>query len=439
MSAVGEFVVAADLRPLLYVCIVSNFNLPEFESCLVRRPACVLLVASRGYEGKAALLENGLKQALGDTVVEVIGCTADGALRGDELASCHEWVRRSLRPRLQRAQAEGMRCGVNFTGGTKPLALAVYGAWDWDMADYLSSGQQSLQSFRPSEPGEPRYGRVPLIGASALQVARLYAPVVSQSEENRVIQAQPEQTLSVAKAIWHAQEAGDAALATLFEALERVWFGDDALCKLKSVSLGWKDFLGEASMDSGVRAWMTRFAALAPDVLACDSSGVCLPGRRAKGAGRDVRDWIGGVWLEQLVRAWLIEDGLAPREWAFNLRVGDEAADSARLREADVLVHRHNLTWLVEIKAGIPPNHKPSELRKQVESLGDRFGQTRKALLVGPAIRRQLPGRAWQDFETSCAAARVALCTDHSSLRAFLGLAGGVGGAAGRAALIIGR
>lgn len=423
MSDLGRFAADADLRPLLYVCIVSNFNLPEFESCLVRRPACVLLVASRGYEGKAALLENGLKQALGDTWVEVIGCAQDDELRGDDLASCHEWVRLSLQPRLHRAHEVGMRCGLNFTGGTKPLALAVYGAWDWDLADYLSSGQQRLQSFRPSEPGEPRYERVPLIGASALQVARLYAPVVSQSEENRVIQAEPEQTLSVAKAVWHAQEAGDAALATLFEALERVWFGDEALCRHKSVSLGWQDFLGDASTDSGVRTWMTRFAALAPEVLACDSSGVCLPGRRAKGAGRDVRDWIGGVWLEQLVRAWLAENGLAPREWAFNLRVGDEAADSARLREADVLVHRHNLTWLVEIKAGIPKNHKPSDLRKQVESLGDRFGQTRKALLVGPAIRRQLQGRNWRDFETSCAAARVSLCTDQSALRAFLGLA----------------
>ena len=34
------------LNPLVYVCSMSEYNLPEFESCLLRRPEYVVLVVS---------------------------------------------------------------------------------------------------------------------------------------------------------------------------------------------------------------------------------------------------------------------------------------------------------------------------------------------------------------------------------------------------------
>ena len=60
------------LQSLVYVCVVSGFNLPELESCLARRPAQVLLVVSDGFQQQAARLNGVLEQLLPGVHVRIL-------------------------------------------------------------------------------------------------------------------------------------------------------------------------------------------------------------------------------------------------------------------------------------------------------------------------------------------------------------------------------
>ena len=90
-------------------------------------------------------------------------------------------------------------------------------------------------------------------------------------------------------------------------------------------------------------------------------------------------------------------------------------------READLLIHQHNITSLVEIKAGLPPGKSPSEMENQLSSLGTRFGKTRKALLLGPQLQRDLcHQRRIEALWYRCRASGVTLLLEKIHLIAFV-------------------
>ena len=149
-----------------------------------------------------------------------------------------------------------------------------------------------------------------------------------------------------------------------------------------------------------------------------DGTGITLPGNKPAGLGKALRQWISGVWLEQLAYQWLLEDGLPASSIARNLKSG-KLNSSAAQREADLLVHHQQDTSLVEIKAGLPPDRAPSDLEQQISSLGNRFGRTRKALLIAPQLRSNL-GKSWASFELRCAANQIQLIEDRQGLLDFV-------------------
>src|SRR5690606_33909563 len=130
----------------------------------------------------------------------------------------------------------------------------------------------------------------------------------------------------------------------------------------RSLTLGWQDF-GQDPADPTAGAtlgeWLRRFQSLAPQELRMDGTGITLPGNKPAGLGKALRQWISGVWLEQLAYQWLLEDGLPASSIARNLKSG-KLNSSAAQREADLLVHHQQDTSLVEIKAGLPPDRAPS-------------------------------------------------------------------------------
>lgn len=413
---------AQDEREIVYVCVVSDFNLPELEACQARRPAHVLLVMSPRFEEQAQSLSGVLHEALPGVSIEVLSSQPGFPFEGDGIIETQRWAHNCLRPVLERMQAAGLACVLNLTGGTKAMTLVLSGLWPWDAIDYLGIGRRELEVVRKGDSGLEAYQRLPLAVVSARQVVRLYSKVVNQPPENVIMSQQREQALQLARDFWQAQVADDAALAALFAALERVWgAADRPEYKHKQLELAWPEFIAAYEPNPAVLAWMRRIGALAPDVFRWGTSGICLPGNRPAKLGKALRNWVSGIWLEQLVQDWLHALGLHEHQLAFNLKAGEHEKDSAYEREVDVLIHHANTTRLIEIKAGLAPGHKPSELRKQVESLGDRFGRTGKALLLGPQLCRQLEREnRWLDFEKSCIAARVTLCRSQDDVNAFL-------------------
>jgi hypothetical protein len=65
-SSSGESQDVMTTRPFIYVCVVSEFNLPEYEACLTLRPQHLVLVVSNFYKLRKASerLVNALHESL---------------------------------------------------------------------------------------------------------------------------------------------------------------------------------------------------------------------------------------------------------------------------------------------------------------------------------------------------------------------------------------
>lgn len=119
---------ALSLKPLAYVCMVSNFNLPELEACLARRPSDVLLVVSDSapFADAALRLQQRLQQDLPGSTVHVLHrSSTQHSLGGDDLLEAQQWFRQVLQPQLEQLAAAGKPAALNFTGGTKAMAFAL--------------------------------------------------------------------------------------------------------------------------------------------------------------------------------------------------------------------------------------------------------------------------------------------------------------------------
>lgn len=415
-----------ELEPLAYVCVVSAFNVPELESCLARRPSHVLLVVSDAFALQADRLGERLEECLSGVQVHYLHKQLTGhALGGDDILENQRWVQAVLLARLADDELKSLPPILNFTGGTKAMTLALLHCHPWQALDYKAAGRRELQVMRPGAPAPGQFVpsvRLSLPEVSALNVAKLYADVQADPL-NAIIDGQPTLSLELARAIWQAQQDGDEGLRRLFNCLENIWVEGRSkeTYRQRSLTLGWQDFVqdpADSAFGATMGEWLQLFQTLAPLELRMDGTGITLPGNKPAGLGKALRQWISGVWLEQLAYQWLLEDGLPASSIAQNLKSG-ELNSSAAQREADLLVHHQQDTSLVEIKAGLPPDRAPSDLEQQISSLGNRFGRTRKALLIAPQLRSNL-GKRWASLELRCAANQVQLIDSRQGLLDFV-------------------
>ncbi len=419
---------ALSLKPLAYVCMVSNFNLPELEACLARRPSDVLLVVSDSapFADAALRLQQRLQQDLPGSTVHVLHrSSTQHSLGGDDLLEAQQWFRQVLQPQLEQLAAAGKPAALNFTGGTKAMAFALLQGYAWQFADYRAQGRRELQVIAQRFDAQRQaldfvaLPSLPLPDVSPLQVAQLHANDVHAAPLNTLIVEQPQATAQLAQDIWAALSTQEPALLQLLGSLETLWSHALAHADYRhnQITLPWQTFLGAASPPAAQLRWLRRLHELAPQQLHWDERSITLPGNHARKQSRALRDWVSGAWLEQLAHQWLMDAGVPAKAVACNLKSGLVADNSNAEREADLLVHYRGTTCLIEAKADLPPGGKPAELERQVSSLGDRFGKTRKLLLAGPQLQDRLrQGNRWCNFELRCKASGVTLCTDRQSL-----------------------
>jgi len=415
-----------DLQPLVYVCVVSGFNLPELESCLARRPTHVLLIVSDSFQRQADRLRGVLERLLPEVQVHILSRDTTGeALQGDSVLENQRWVRHVLLPLLNRPPLNAMPQALNFTGGTKAMAAVLLPAHPWAFLDYKALNHDALQTLVPAPDawGFADAGTLSLPEVPPQDVAALHADRVTQDPPNRILTGQPDASLALARDIWQAQEDGCPYLQELFQHLERLWVleHDNPAYRVARLRLEWSAFLqGPEHPSTELLHWLERFRALAPPALEWDERHIELPGNHAGKLHRALRQWISGLWLEQLAYHWLLEAGITPDAITRNLKCG-QGTDSASQRELDLLVHRRGKTRLVEIKAGYPPGLSPSMLETQLSSIGNRFGRMEKALLLGPQPRRQLRQQhRWDTFNLRCQASGICLLHSREMLTAFI-------------------
>ncbi|WP_404296435.1 hypothetical protein [Halomonas sp.] len=420
------------LNPLVYVCVMSSFNLPEWEACLLRRPSDVVLVVSsfkqaqEGAEHMAELLE---QQLPGVVVHRPESRTMP--LAGDDALSAQAWLNQVLLPYLARpALAEKPRW-LNMTGGTKSMQLALLTTVRWEQLDYTPANSGQVRAIglekAPLAPLEER-GSETLTTASAKDVARLYNNSVTFGVPNPLLYRPA--SCELAERIFRGLTDEDPGLDAMFAALRRLWIDGSGQeqWKQKELALTWPEFLeGETFPDPALMVWLQSVEMLAPECWSISESGICLPGNKVKnkssGMHGALKEWLTSGWWEQLAHVWLLGAGLPEAAVASNVHGGEQQENSSTKREADLLVHFRSRTTVVEVKVEPAPGQAPKEMENQVSGLADRFGRTQKALLVSPLVRRRLKARQWEDFAARCRANNVALCEDRATLLQAVGAA----------------
>lgn len=384
----------AELGRWAYVCSMSEYNLPEYESCLLRRPEYLVLVVS-DYEKIQAAAERfaqviesrmpGIKVLRPDLIKQ-------RTFKGTDLNDFQLWIDTVLAPLLDELP-KGLGRICNLTGGTKMMALALMTAnLNWEWLEYKAEGSQQLQMNQFEEGSLKALGVEPLPLADPLDVVRLYSDQVRKNKENTVI-VSPD-SVSEAQKIWDALEQRNPYLLELFgnqvSGLEMLWMyglADERFMK-KWLNLSTEEFIGQSVFSDGQLQWLQGWAQLKPSSLQLTENSIELAGN--KNSRDDLRRWLSGDWLEQLAASWLAEKIPAERI-VINVRVRPEnqTNSSSGERESDILVHYKGATSLVEVKTDLPPHETFAKAIQQLASIGNRFGRTNKVLLVGPQLMQK--------------------------------------------------
>lgn len=416
---------------MTYVCVVTGLNLPNLEACLAHRPSNVLLLVSRGLHIPEAgrRLKRQIEGLLPDAHITVLGDSEDHVLRGDGVIETQQWAIDVLLVHLRDTELAPRPHSLNMSGGTKAMTAVLVGVHDWNEIDYKAQDKDTLEVCALVTSGDTPHARfiasdnLALPDVSAIVVAQLYADHAAETS-SRFSGLENDVGAALSEAIWQAQEDNDPALETLFQSLENIWSHGRNQDKWNQneIAVPWSDFLADGTSLPGdaIHDWLSQINRLAPDVVTWDDHGVRLPGNKPRKSGKELYHWLNGGWLELLAYRWLRGAKLPEEAVARNVVGGSDPRQSSTQREADLLIHYQKKTRLIEIKAGLPPNHKASDLENQISSLVDRFGRTDKALLIGPQLRYRLEHEdRLVDFKQRCRASQVKVITCKQELIDF--------------------
>lgn len=424
-------------HPLVYVCVMSNYSLPNLEAIVTRKPSEVVLVvtdfqpAKDAAERLADVLQHRLPALTLHRPDQQPGAQA---CLGDNPVEAQRWVDSVLAPFLKRFQ--GKPCWLNMTGGTKALSLALLARLRWTGIDYKADGKNALLHFTLT-PDDKALAHLddtkdhdpltPLREVDATDVARLYNPSVKTSTSKAAKLPEPKRN-ALAEDLFSHLQMQDPSLAGIFSLLNHVW------CEQReqpAFNASWVTLplakvapQQQCSLDTvAIDAWLKRFNALA-NAFSLEGQTLTLPGNDKLPADiKALKHWLTGEWLEQLVYHWVRQAGVPAQGVALNVHGGQDERNSSTQREADLLIQHKSHTYLIEVKAAIPPDSDLRAIQTQLASLQNHFGRAQLVLFVGPQFRQQLSEEKWQAFVHRVMASQGHVCTTRDELLAVLKLA----------------
>lgn len=406
-----------ELNRLVYVCSISGYNLPEFESCLLRRPLYLILVVSDDdkIQEAAERFARVVKSHLPG--VHILRPDQHRKFNGTDLVDVQNWFNDILIPQLDALPSDLKYVG-NLTGGTKVMALVLMTMrFNWDWLEYKADRVQQLQMIAYSNKGLKALDTEILPEAQPLSVARLYSEHVRENTGNIVLESTD--SSCQAQKLWDGLVQKEPSLLALFgdreRGLEMLWmYGlQEKRFNKKWLEISASDFLGQATFSAAHLQWLQGWARLNESSLQVTEQSLKLAGN--KNRRNELRRWLSGDWLEQLAYSWLVHE-IPERSLTMNVSVRPENEDNSSTgeRETDILVHYKGRTSLVEVKTDLPPGEKFSNATRQLASLLDRFGRTNKVLLIGPQLLQK--NNKLDDLIVRCNAEGILLAHDKASL-----------------------
>lgn len=424
--------------PYIYICTVSKFNLPEFEACLLHKPAHIVLVVSDHKDAQqgAEQLTSLLKTELPNSVIHQPathyhnGCLT---LTGDNIAECVSWITHVLQPLIESIEKKApavqpFQRYLNTTGGTKAMLLALTTSLKWDKLDYKPIQQQTLQCITPNLTDLPNPAALSqsndlvLTDASPLSVAKLYSKSIHEDKPNPL--CRHDTSSALAQTIWNALETDNTSVKAFFSGLDKLWSQQRTSHQTKKIHITWENFYQLPITDLQNNntctnipfAFLDQLQQLAPKAISYNQNSLILPGNSAEKHHKYLKRWISADWLEQLVFQWLQNSGIPTTAIARNLQAGT-TNNSSSYREADLFIHYQAKSSIIEVKADLPEGKELKELEQQLSSLGDRFGRTQKILFIGPLLSQKLENsKRLESFQLRCKANSVKLCQTKKEL-----------------------
>lgn len=413
---------------LLYVLIASEHNLAELHACLNLRPGRIWVISSPEAEVAAKRLRALLAESLPNSHCELITGSEQQPLDANSGKSCQAWIERELLPRLPPPEAAGRRV-LNMTGGTKLLAHLLATAYRWSELHYQAFNPRAhaeLQRFTAEPNGQPRFLCAPSleIGVTPEQHARLYCDDVKRRGANPFC----DEPGSLELAEWlhsagmHPHDPEYRAWRVFAKQAQTLWFDekyDDPF-----VTISWDD-LGINATDFA--PLMTRLNALwsrregEPYPLQTTERGLQLPTKVHK-ASKKWRDWLAGIWFEQLLGHWLDELGVAPEQRLQDVALHVGADDTGL--QADFVVEQNGVMHVLEAKVALPPDKTPKTLEAQISIVSGYLGKVNKVLVVAPQFKCLIRPETWNSFINNCQNRNVRVCVANqpSDLGHALGL-----------------
>ncbi len=414
-----------ELNPLVYVCVISSFNLPEFESCLLRRPSHLVLLVSTHMQKSADLFEQQISKTLPG--IQVIRPDKTTPFGGSDFQECNVWAQHTLLAHLNALPGTMPRV-CNITGGTKAITLSlIHPAFRWRWLDYKADQKQQLQKLHINAAGAMTVdGSDALPMATPDQVAGLHSWNVQKRPNNPIMDV-PYSSLQSNK-LWQALSEPDSAagqaLLSLFggtaSGLEKLWVYERGNARKKDLYIPLKtsEFVKQDQFNAQQLEWLQGWHRLAPESLQYTESGITLAAGRH--TSDPLRRWLSGDWLEQWV-ADRLREWLPAEHIACNLKINplkDETSSSGE-RETDIMVHYNGVTTIIEVKTDMPPQRGWKALLEQIASMGDRLGRTRKILFVGPQLKQKMVEN-FDDIKKRCDSNNVKLCSSAEDLKTLI-------------------
>src|SRR5690554_5717607 len=217
-----------DENELVYVCSISEYNLPEYESCLKRRPKYLVLVVSN-YQRFQEAAER-FCQVIADRLptTRIVRPDDIRSFDGSDLKDFQRWLQEVLHPVLDELdQPDKKHVRVcNLTGGTKVMALALMSVpWRWHWLEYKADRSEQLQMISYAKSSLQALETCGLPQASPIDVARLYSEQVKKTRANRVFSCRG--SSQQAQQLWDGLSKNEPSLLQLFggknSGLEKVW------------------------------------------------------------------------------------------------------------------------------------------------------------------------------------------------------------------------
>lgn len=386
--------------PQVYVCIVSDHNLPDLEAVLTFKPVAVVLLATARFAQAAQRLEQQILQVLPHCKVKVPMLP----ISGNSLVEAQRWAAEELAPKLQQLPNPQV---LNLTGGTKALALAMLYAHPWQECHYKAFQSLHLERFTIVNGQPAPLTNKSLVAASIDQAVRLYCDISHEPHSPWA------RGLALARQLWEGLEQDDAGLLELFNVFSQVWVTGREHLPWKESMVYWP--LATLTNAPAVTAWFEQLQELDPDSLYIKEQQLHFPGNRRHRRQRHARQWISGGWLEELVYYWLSEV-IPERQLALNVR-SQTNADNYSQREADILFLHKGVTWVMEIKADVPPGQSLSDMENQLSGNAERYGKTSKILFIGPQLTKKLHAeQKWESFTGRCRGNNVNVCASRQDL-----------------------